>query len=142
MVDRPGKCSEELILTPSRRSKEGQKGLVSSITFSSEGIYAVGTYSGGLGIYDQKTNQALALFNSQHQQGVSQVLFSPDGHYLVSSGRKDNWITAWDIRAMGRELYHFERPINTHQRTRFSIKSHFLVVGDQVNMFWACENFL
>lgn len=133
-VARPGRDYEELRLTPSRKSKEGQKGLMASIAFSPDGLYAVGSYSGELGIYSEKTHEPLALFDSQHTQGISQISFSPEGYYLVSSGRKDAWLTLWDIRVTGRELYHFERPLNTHQRTRFSMQGNSLAVGDQVSL--------
>jgi WD40 repeat protein len=137
-VVRPGRECEELRLTPSRRSKEGLKGRISSIAFSPEEggrMYAVGCYSGKVGIYSEASHEPFVIFDSQHVYGVSQIAFSPEGYYFISSGRKDDWVTVWDLRMTGRELYHLERPMKTHQRTRFSIQRQqsLLMVGDQVS---------
>lgn len=132
-AERPGRDYQEWKLSPTRRSKEGQRGLVVSIAFSPDQLCAVGSSSGLLGIYSETSEETVCLINSQHNHGISQVAFSSDGSYIVTSGRKDNWVTSWDLRFTGRELYHFERPLDTHQRTRFGIQGSSLVVGDQVS---------
>ena len=141
-LSRPGRDFEERKLTPSKKSKEGQKGLVTTIAFSPDRIYAVGSYSGLLGIYEENSDEPVTLFNSQHEQGISQVEFTSDGVYLISSGRKDNWVTVWDLRVTGRELYHFERPMNSYQRTRFSLQGSLLALGDQVNTSYEVETLI
>jgi telomerase Cajal body protein 1 len=56
---RPGRESTLLRLGKTRRSSDGQKGLVSAMSFANDGkIFAVGTYSpGSIYIYDDRTGQ-------------------------------------------------------------------------------------
>ena len=58
-VSRPGRDSTVLRLGKTRRSSDGQKGLVSAIAGASDGrIFSIGTYSpGSIYIYDNRTSE-------------------------------------------------------------------------------------
>ena len=62
-------------------------GIVSCISFSSIGCYAVGTYSKHIGVYIEENNSILCMLQN-HSGGLTHLSFSSDGNYLFSGGRK------------------------------------------------------
>ncbi|RKO91204.1 WD40-repeat-containing domain protein, partial [Blyttiomyces helicus] len=134
-TDRPGRDSVRRPTTPNKRSREGQKGLVSAITFNPDrsGMYAVGTFSGSVGLYDEKNNELLYLLTDLKMKGVTQIEFSPDGRFLYSASRKSDQILCWDIRNTGAVISRFARDGDTNQRLGFSLdpSGQFLSTGDQ-----------
>lgn len=141
---RPGSDYFDLIkLTPMRKSKEGTKGLVSTIAFNPDysGLYAIGTFSGQIGIYDERTNGLLLPLKSPHKPGVSQVKFSFDGRMLFSASRCSEGIQMWDIRNTAQVIHTFSRESTTNQRIYFDTNGSKLVTGTQygkLNIF--CTN--
>ncbi|KAI8053738.1 WD40-repeat-containing domain protein [Syncephalis plumigaleata] len=133
-IDRPGNESSKYATTPSRRSRQGQKGLISSLAFNPDrsGVYAAGSFTGSIGIYSEQ-NQQLIYQLTGADVGVIQVKFTPDGNYLYSASRKSNSILAWDIRQTGTILHRLEREYTTNQRMTFDIDRHGnqLITGDQ-----------
>ncbi|KAI8371379.1 WD40-repeat-containing domain protein [Radiomyces spectabilis] len=133
-VQREGQESTKLPTIPSRRSKQGQKGIISCLDFSPDygGLYACGSYSQSIGIYDE-TNNELCLKLTGMQGGVTQVKFSPDGSLLFSASRQSDAILCWDIRNTANILYELPRPGKTNQRITFDIAASgkVLVTGDQ-----------
>jgi WD40 repeat protein len=126
IFDIQGFMEEEILTSPCRKSKEGLKGLISSIAFNPDrsGIYCLGTFSGQMGLYDERNNEEFCLFRDPVAQsgtflGVTQVQFSPDGHYLLSCARNSNELLVWDIRGSGEVLHRLYRPGNTTQRIQF-----------------------
>ena len=122
-------------LTPSRKSSQGLKGIVSCIHINPDlsQMYAVGTYRGCIGLYDERSNELLRIMHDPHTRaGVSQVQFSADGNYLFSTSRKSNSIDCWDIRASESVLYSIHRPAFTQQRLYFDVSSdgNFVYSGD------------
>ncbi|CAG8512173.1 15438_t:CDS:10 [Dentiscutata erythropus] len=138
-TSRPGSNGEEYPTTPTRKSKEGQKGVISYLAFNPDrsGLYAAGSYSQSIGLYDERNNELLFLLRGTLNEpigGVTQVQFSPDGHYLFSTSRRNNSICCWDIRNSGEVLYRLQRQGDTNQRLSFDIDHYgrFLTTGDQV----------
>ncbi|CAG8580198.1 12420_t:CDS:10 [Ambispora gerdemannii] len=131
---RPGREGEKHPTTPTRKSKEGQKGVISCIAFNPDnsGLYAAGSYSKTIGLYDEKNNELLYLLRNLYS-GVTQIKFSPDGYYLFSASRRDNFIHCWDIRNTGDVLFKLDRVGDTNQRLAFDIDSsgRYLITGDQ-----------
>ncbi|KAJ1970549.1 hypothetical protein H4R35_005799 [Dimargaris xerosporica] len=113
-------------------------GLVSAIEFNPDhsGLYAVATFANTVGLYSENTNELLYLKKLPNGTGVTQVKFSPCGHYLYISNRKHQQLYCWDIRNSGEFLYHLERPLYTNQRLIFDIDSagETLVAGWQVRL--------
>ncbi|ORY89558.1 WD40-repeat-containing domain protein [Syncephalastrum racemosum] len=133
-VQRPGELGDKIAMSPSRKSREGQKGIISCIDFSPDyaGIYAAGSYSQSVGLYDEASNRLL-LKLSGIEGGVTQVRFSLDGSLLFTASRSSNVIRCWDIRETGNILYTLPRAGNTNQRIHFDIdpSGRTLVTGDQ-----------
>ncbi|CAO3670891.1 unnamed protein product [Umbelopsis ramanniana] len=132
-TNRPGQAIHKITTTPTRKSKNGQKGIISSLAFSPDysGLLAAGTYNRNIGLYDAANGQLCSVFGGL-DGGVTQVKFSPSGTYLFSANRQDNKITCWDIRNTGDALCHYTRPGYTNQRISFDIDStgQVLASGD------------
>ena len=76
------------------------KGGIRAIQFSPDGSQLAVGSNIGVWLYDIKTGQELSLFPGNSQS----IAFSPDGHYLVSSGRNsDNNLDIWEV-STGRRL--------------------------------------
>ncbi|CAG8528873.1 7927_t:CDS:10 [Funneliformis mosseae] len=147
---RPGRDGEDCKTTPSRKSKEGQKGIISCLSFNPDrsGLYAAGSYSQTIGLYDESNNELCCVLQGTKKEligDVTQVQFSRDGKYLFSASRKDDFIRCWDIRNTGEILYKLQRNGNTNQRLSFDIDiagSHLItgsldgkiIVYDLVNL--------
>ncbi|KAI9275935.1 WD40-repeat-containing domain protein [Phascolomyces articulosus] len=133
-VQRPGQESQKIPTIPQKRTKEGQKGIISCLDFSPDyaGLYAVGSYSHNVGIYDE-TNNELCLKLSGFKTGVTQVKFSMDGSQLFTVCRVSNVISCWDIRNTADVVYDLPRPGQTSQRIAFDIdpSGKLLITGDQ-----------
>ncbi|GAN04172.1 WD domain, G-beta repeat-containing protein [Mucor ambiguus] len=116
---------------PKRKSRKGQKGIISCLDFSTDGLYAAGSYSQSIGIYDQ-TNNELCLKLTGFEGGATQVQFSKDGLYLYSASRHSNSILCWDIRDSANILFELPRPGKTNQRMQFDVDAtgKYLMTGD------------
>ncbi|KAJ3030423.1 Telomerase Cajal body protein 1 [Rhizophlyctis rosea] len=132
-TSRPGHAATRRPTSPNRRSKEGQKGLLTSITFNPDhsGMYAVGSYGKTVGLYDERNDEMLYCFGVPGG-GVTQTQFSSDGKYLYTASRRSNAIQSWDIRNTGEVLFEVERKGDTNQRLAFDVESggRWLVSGD------------
>lgn len=149
---RPGKDSEKRPTVPTRKSKKGQKGVISCLTFNPDhsDLYAAGSYLKTIGLYDARADELLLLLrdknhrpskkHAHHEQqsngtvpqqpnsspmgGLTDLRFSPDGLYLYSASRVDSYVRCWDIRNTATVLYRLERPgEQTNQRISFDISS-------------------
>lgn len=71
----PGRDFDLLSTTPSRRSREGQKGLISCIAFNPDrsGLYAAGSFSKTIGLYDEKQENVLFTLKG-HTGGLTHVV--------------------------------------------------------------------
>ncbi|RWV88308.1 hypothetical protein GW17_00049611 [Ensete ventricosum] len=71
------------------KGNDGPSGIVSSIAFSPThtGMLAIGSYSQTTAIYSEDNMELLYVLHGQ-LGGVTQVLFSKDGNYLYTGGRK------------------------------------------------------
>jgi WD40 repeat protein len=135
-IQRPGASDSTKFATiPKRKSKKGQKGIISCIDFSPDysGLYAAGSYSKSIGIYDETNNELCLKLTGMDGGGVTQVKFSRDGSLLFSASRHSNSILCWDIRDTANVLYELPRPGKTNQRISFDIDAtgQFLSTGDQ-----------
>ncbi|CEP10569.1 hypothetical protein [Parasitella parasitica] len=117
---------------PKRKTKKGQKGIISCIDFSTDGLYAAGSYSQSIGIYDQHNNELCLKLTGLGGGGATQVQFSKDGLYLYSASRHSNSILCWDIRDSANVLFELPRPGKTNQRMQFDLDAtgKYLLTGD------------
>ncbi|KAI8078292.1 WD40-repeat-containing domain protein [Gilbertella persicaria] len=124
--------SEKRPTIPKRKSRHGQKGIISCLDFALDGCYyAAGSYSASIGIYDTH-NDKICLKLTGMDAGVTQVKFSHDSMYLFSASRHSHSVLCWDIRDSANILYELPRPGKTNQRMQFDIdpSGRFLVTGD------------
>lgn len=120
-VHRPGRDFVQHSLV---KGNDGPTGLVSSISFSPahNGMLAIGTYSQTTAVYAEGNMELLYVLHGQ-LGGVTQVMFSKDGNFIYTGGRKDPYILCWDIRNTGDVLYKMYRSSeNTNQRIAFDIE--------------------
>eukprot|EP01052_Picozoa_sp_SAG31_P026771 SAG31_NODE_2452_length_5666_cov_6.715825_1_plen_515_part_00 len=121
-VSRPGRQCDHRPTTPTRRSRVGQKGLIACICVggcgASEQLYAAGSYSGTVGLYDRRggygglplhvldgaTKASVPVhgeISTAPRRGVVQVAISPDGRLLLAALRNSSRIVGWDLRMLG-----------------------------------------
>ncbi|KAI6042310.1 hypothetical protein EDC04DRAFT_2878535 [Pisolithus marmoratus] len=107
-VHRPGE-GERLHTRPSKKSKEGLKGIVSALSLSPTGTYfAAGTLTpaspaaDNIALYDVSDNmQVLSVggIRTRESGGVVQLMFSPtDEHSLYAAFRRSPCVWTWDLR--------------------------------------------
>uniref|UniRef100_A0A671UXF9 Telomerase Cajal body protein 1 n=1 Tax=Sparus aurata TaxID=8175 RepID=A0A671UXF9_SPAAU len=129
-TDRPGRDCEE---RPTIVKKQGQSGIISCFGFSPcQSVYACGSYSRCAGLYSCQDGTLLALLPTRHHGGLTHLLFSPDGNYLYTGGRKDPEILCWDLREPGKVLFSLKRNVATNQRIYFDLdlSGRYLLSGD------------
>ncbi|PWZ54149.1 hypothetical protein Zm00014a_039302 [Zea mays] len=133
-VHRPGRDFDQYSLL---KGGEGPTGIISSISFSPQnGMLAVGSYSQTTAVYAENNMEPLYVLHGQ-LGGVTQVLFSKDGNYLYTGGRKDPYILCWDIRNTVDIVYKLYRSADTtNQRIYFDIEpcGRHLATGGQDGM--------
>ncbi|KAM3590797.1 uncharacterized protein V6R79_016808 [Siganus canaliculatus] len=129
-TERPGRDCEE---RPTIAKKQGQSGIISCFGFSPcQSVYACGSYSRCAGLYSCQDGTMLALLPTRHHGGLTHLLFSPDGNYLYTGGRKDPEILCWDLREPGKVVFSFKRNVSTNQRIYFDLdlSGRYLLSGD------------
>ncbi|OCH84361.1 hypothetical protein OBBRIDRAFT_764402 [Obba rivulosa] len=114
-VNRPGE-GRRLRTTPSKKSRDGLKGIVSALAFSndaSSGVYAAGSLSpssslsSNIAIFTEATGEVPVMFVGDENQAdsfgirasVTQLMFNPMQPYLLyASFRRRDAIYTWDVR--------------------------------------------
>ncbi|KAI0944727.1 hypothetical protein AcW1_002366 [Taiwanofungus camphoratus] len=104
--------------TPSKKSRDGLKGIISALSFSADvtsGVYAAGSLSpsapssSNIALFTEATGEAPVMFvgaeNYTHgtgfgvQSGVTQLMFNPTQPYLLyASFRRHETLYNWDLR--------------------------------------------
>ncbi|XP_042256787.1 telomerase Cajal body protein 1 [Thunnus maccoyii] len=129
-TERPGRDCEE---RPTVVKKQGQSGIISCFGFSPcQSVYACGSYSRCAGLYSCQDGTLLALLPTLHHGGLTHLLFSPDGNYLYTGGRKDPEILCWDLREPSKVVFSLKRNVATNQRIYFDLdlSGRYLLSGD------------
>lgn len=103
-LNRPG-CGpvSTMRTTPSRGApltSERMRGIVSSMSVSSDGILAAGTFGGAVGLYDSEGSGAtIGVFEcGENGGGVTGVRWSTSGQYLYVVQRRCSEILVYDTR--------------------------------------------
>ncbi|KAJ7087901.1 WD40-repeat-containing domain protein [Mycena belliarum] len=148
-VGRPGEGTR-LLTTPSKKSKDGLKGIISALAFSPSyetDFYAAGSLTptpGNIVMFSEADGAAPVLFvGGGPAAGVTQLRFNPmQPHIMYAAFRRRRAVYSWDLRADGgAPLKIFstsphvnEPPVSdTNQKRQFDIDvaGRFLSVGDQ-----------
>lgn len=114
--------------------KQGQSGIISCFGFSPcQSVYACGSYSRCAGLYSCQDGTLLALLPTRHHGGLTHLLFSPDGNYLYTGGRKVN---TWTHRGCNKTaLFEWSHTLHPLQMI-FSLHKHY-------QRFWVSQvNFI
>ncbi|KAG0697486.1 WD40-repeat-containing domain protein [Suillus ampliporus] len=153
-IQHPGE-GDRLPTTPSKKSKDGLKGIISSIAFSSSyDYYAIGSLTppsqamDNIALYSESNKAALMpIGGADAQSGVTQLKFNPTKpHVLYATFRRHDEIYAWDLRSdtsVPVKVFRTSpdpRKILTNQKIEFDIDyaGRWLSVGDQngcISMF-------
>lgn len=151
-ISRPGQ--EPVVACPTgpkRRSadtfhpSQSMRGIVSALDIDrSSNILAAGTFSRHVGLYGAggrgECIGAFSVIGNEADkaiggQGITQILWSPCGHYLYVAERKSNGVMIYDIRKTGQLLSWLEdRQAMTNQRLlidvhRRSEENHEICAG-------------
>ncbi|KAJ3031325.1 UNVERIFIED_CONTAM: hypothetical protein HDU68_005067 [Siphonaria sp. JEL0065] len=127
-----------LSTTPTRKSNQGQKGILSHLSTSPihPSLVLAGSYSKSFAIYDTTCNESVALINGIPGTGVTQVEFGVDGNSIHVASRKSGTIQTFDARKLGSgvAVLEMERDGFTNQRISFSQSAdgRVLVSGDRM----------
>uniref|UniRef100_K3WVC6 Uncharacterized protein n=1 Tax=Globisporangium ultimum (strain ATCC 200006 / CBS 805.95 / DAOM BR144) TaxID=431595 RepID=K3WVC6_GLOUD len=134
-ISQPSRDFKARPLSKTRRSREGQRGIISTIHFNPDHskIYAAGSYGGTTCIYTEDRGEELLCLRDHDGKGITQVQFSPDGRFLFTAARRDSRIHCWDIRNSNQILYTFHRIADTNQRIEFDLHcaGRYLASGSQ-----------
>ncbi|KZV68763.1 hypothetical protein PENSPDRAFT_507463 [Peniophora sp. CONT] len=149
-VSAPGEGTR-LPTTPSKKSKDGLKGIISSIAFCPSYDPAYNFFAAGSLSPSSATSSNIALYNEDvptHAVGwignvrasVMQLKFNPTKpNILYSSYRRQSGIYSWDLRGdTSKPLQIFDRDdrpkVNPNQKMLFDVDlgGRWLAVGDQV----------
>ena len=101
-------------------------------------VVALASYSGYIAVHDRRStlwrkHSKPLLKQKGPASGISQLLFSPCGHYLFASPRKKSVVACWDVRMAERTppLHVFYRPLHSNQKISMDLdmSGHSLVTG-------------
>ncbi|KAF8518200.1 WD40-repeat-containing domain protein [Gautieria morchelliformis] len=135
-INYPGE-GERIFTSPSKKSRSGLKGIVSSLAFCPDysGLYAAGTFSSSLVLFAENSQAEIIQSLGGVHGPITQVKFNPmQPHIVYATSRQSNTILGWDIRGdTSIPLKKFERPGLTNQRLSFDLDMYgsALVTGDQ-----------
>ncbi|KAJ1934268.1 hypothetical protein EC988_008859 [Linderina pennispora] len=120
--------------SPTRRSKDGVRGIISCLAFSpTSQVLACGSFSGQISLRsaDSTTASVWPVPAEYAGQGVAHLQWSPNGMLLWAAPRQSRHIVAWDVRDLRGPYAVVERPATTQQRMAFDFDSmgRFLVAG-------------
>jgi len=155
-VNYPGEGTR-LATTPSRKSRDGLKGIISALAFCpsydpSYRLYAAGSLSpssansANIALFDEDTGAKPVGWVGDVKASVMQLAFNPlNSHILYASFRRRDEIHSWDLRGstvtpLETFRYGNGSRLETNQRMRFDIDlgGKLMGVGDQngnVSMF-------
>uniref|UniRef100_A0A0N4ZEV6 WD repeat-containing protein 79 n=1 Tax=Parastrongyloides trichosuri TaxID=131310 RepID=A0A0N4ZEV6_PARTI len=102
----------------------GQKGCFTCIRMnpSDNNIFAGATTGNNIGIYSLNDKDYQSLIGHE-LNGVTWMVYSPDGQYIFIGGKKNEGIICYDTRMMGIKLYDIARHSTSNQRIEFEIDS-------------------
>ncbi|KAG8684360.1 hypothetical protein FRC09_015440, partial [Ceratobasidium sp. 395] len=136
-VHYPGAEGTRLHTVPTKKSRDGLRGIVSALGFAPDwsGLYAAGSYSGGIAMYTEETGAQAQGWLEGVEGGVTQIRFNPTQPHLVHAAfRHTSTIATWDIRNPAEPVSLYDRgKVQTNQRLWFDVSSdgRWLVAGDE-----------
>ena len=128
-VANPGNNGARLLTSATKRSRAGQKGIISALAASSDGsMLAAGSFARNVWLYDTSGGEPRAMRSlkakdkSVFGSGITQVTFHPtDQNFLYAASRGSDCVPVWDVRQSNEPLLVHRRPGKTSQRLHYSI---------------------
>ncbi|KAG8742098.1 hypothetical protein FRC10_002034 [Ceratobasidium sp. 414] len=140
----PGAEGIRLHTVPTKKSRDGLRGIVSALAFAPDwsGLYAAGSYAGGIAMYAEETGSQAQGWLEGMNGGVTQIKFNPTQPHLVYAAfRRSPTIATWDVRNPVEPVGFIDRGVvRTNQRLWFDVSpdGQWVVAGDEtgaVNVF-------
>ncbi|KAI5125038.1 hypothetical protein M0805_007462 [Coniferiporia weirii] len=140
---RPGEGTK-LATTPSKKSREGMKGIVSSIAFCPDysGLFAASSLTSAITLFSEATGEDPIAYLDGMASAITQVKFDPARPHLLYAGqRRSDEILCWDVREPLEVLRRFTRSgRRSNQKLLFDIDpaGRWLATGDEdgyISMF-------
>ncbi|WVQ84161.1 hypothetical protein IAT38_006308 [Cryptococcus sp. DSM 104549] len=148
-VSNPGYDTSERLKTAfTKRTKGGQKGIISALAFASDysGTFAAGSYSGSVSLYSEDTGAVpMAHLEGVVGGGVTQVAFHPlTPTTLFVASRRSSAIQIFDTRDTSLPVGVLERQGRSNQRLRFDVDpwGRWIAAGDETGTvrIWDINN--
>ncbi|PVU88515.1 hypothetical protein BB561_005816 [Smittium simulii] len=144
----PGNPVQLIKTSPSRKSSDGLKGIISCIDFPhplsalSPNSFLSATFSGNMALCDQRSGTISHVWTMQNltrkPKGITNVSFSPDGNFIFAGTRQSNNIFCWDVRNLSTPISSFSRVGKTQQRVGFIVDNsqNYLICGNLDGSIW------
>ncbi|KAB5591768.1 hypothetical protein CTheo_4800 [Ceratobasidium theobromae] len=135
-VHYPGEGTR-LYTVPTKKSRDGLRGIVSSLAFAPDwsGLYAAGSFSGAIALYTEDAGAQAQGWLGGVEGGVTQIRFNPMQSHIVYAGfRRTPTIARWDLRNPSGPVALYDRgTIETNQRLHFDISpdGRWVIAGDE-----------
>jgi len=135
-LQKPGEGST-IKTTPSKKSKDGMKGIVSSISFAPDqsGVFAASSLSPGITLFAENSGDEPVAYLDGMTSAITQIKFNPaQPQLLYASQRRSDEILCWDVRQPFEVLCNFRRKAsNSNQKLLFDIdpSGQWLASGDE-----------
>ncbi|CAE6421920.1 unnamed protein product [Rhizoctonia solani] len=142
-VHRPGEGAR-LHTVPTKKSRDGIRGIISSLAFAPDwsGTYAAGSFGGAIALYTEDTGAQAQSWLEGSEGGITQIRFNPtQAHIVYAAFRRTPTIARWDLRNPSEPDVLYDRGlVSTNQRLGFDVSSdgRWIVAGDergQVSIF-------
>ncbi|KLO15902.1 WD40 repeat-like protein [Schizopora paradoxa] len=133
---RPGEGTT-IKTAPSKKSKDGMKGIVSSISFAPDqsGVYAASSLASSITLFAENSGDDAVAYLDGMASAITQVKFNPtQPHLLYATQRRNDEILCWDIRQPFDVLCRFRRKASrTNQKLLFDVdpSGQWLISGDE-----------
>ncbi|KAJ2308204.1 hypothetical protein IWW54_004140 [Coemansia sp. RSA 2705] len=117
-VQRPGLPVDLELTSPSRRSRDGMKGIVSCLAAGA--MLACGTFGGQLALHSAGSGlRVWRVPDAYRGGGVTELRWAPNGVHVWAGSRHSRSIVAWDVRDLRGPWAVVERDCLTPQRMQF-----------------------
>ncbi|ODO09066.1 hypothetical protein I350_02665 [Cryptococcus amylolentus CBS 6273] len=136
-VANPGHgTSARLKTSASKASKDGQRGIISALSFNPDGsgLFAAGSYDGSVALYQEDGREAVGWLDGVEGGGVTQLGWHPlNSAVAFVSSRRSRALQVFDLRYPTKPLIRLDRDGQTNQRIWFDVDpwGRWVASGDQ-----------
>ncbi|WVQ74053.1 hypothetical protein IAR50_003636 [Cryptococcus sp. DSM 104548] len=119
-----------------RSSKDGQRGIISALSFNPDGsgLFAAGSYDGTVALYQEDGREAVGWLDGVEGGGVTQLGWHPLNPAMAfAASRRSGALQVFDLRYPSEPLANLNRDGKTNQRIWFDVDpwGRWIASGDQ-----------